>query len=172
MDLKAKFNLTILLAFVVGLTLTATFSWRASNRNTREEVLNQASIMLSVATSIRNYTDSENGPVLSSCSRERFFPQTIPFFVAETNIHTLARKFPAYAYKEAALNPMNPADTPADWEAAIIGMIRQNLTLTTPIITRITPQGPRPRSPRHFAALQAIRLTCEVRFPLKRSAPT
>jgi len=142
MGLKAKFNLVILAAFVIGLALTAAYSWRIAHQAAREEVLQQASIMMEAATAIRNYTDSEIAPVLAQQSQARFLPQTIPFFAAETNMHALAKKFPDYTYKEAALNPTNPADKAADWEAAIIDQFRQSPTLTSLTTTRDTPEGP------------------------------
>ncbi|HUB12656.1 MAG TPA: DUF3365 domain-containing protein [Acetobacteraceae bacterium] len=142
MGLKAKFNLVILAAFVIGLTLSAAYSWRIANRAANEEVLQQASIMMAAATAIRDYTDAEIAPVLASQSQAHFLPQTIPFFAAETNMHELAKKFPAYTYKEAALNPTNPADKAADWEAAIIEQFRQSPTLMTLTTTRDTPEGP------------------------------
>jgi len=142
MGLKAKFNLVILAVFVVGLVLTAAYSWRTANQEARDDVLQQAAIMIEAATAIRGYTDTEIAPVLAQQNQARFLPQTIPFFAAETNMHELAKKFPAYSYKEAALNPTNPADKAADWEAAIIDQFRQSATLTTLTTTRDTPEGP------------------------------
>jgi HAMP domain-containing protein len=142
MGLKAKFNLVILAAFVVGLALTAGFSWRIAHENARQEVLQQASIMLASAIAVRDYTDSEIAPVLASQNQARFLPQTIPFFAATTNMHALTKKFPDYTYKEAALNPTNPADKAVDWEAAIIDQFSQRPTLMTLISTRDTPDGP------------------------------
>jgi len=142
MGLKAKFNLAILAAFVIGLGLTAAYSWRIANRAARAEVLQQAAIMVAAASAIRDYTDSEIAPVLAEQNQARFLPQTIPFFAAATNMHELAKKFPAYTYKEAALNPTNPADKAADWEAAIIDQFRQSPTLTSLTTERDTPEGP------------------------------
>jgi HAMP domain-containing protein len=142
MGLKAKFNLVILAAFVIGLGLTAAYSWRTANHEARAEVLQQATIMVAAATAISDYTDSEIAPVLAEQNQSRFLPQTIPFFAAATNLHALLKRFPAYTYKEAALNPTNPADKAADWEAAIIDQFRQSPTLTSLISTRDTPEGP------------------------------
>ncbi|HTW70550.1 MAG TPA: DUF3365 domain-containing protein [Acetobacteraceae bacterium] len=142
MGLKAKFNLAILAAFVIGLGLTAAYSWRTANQAARAEVLQQAAIMVAAASAIRDYTDSEIAPVLAEQNQARFLPQTIPFFAAATNMHELAKKFPAYTYKEAALNPTNPADKAADWEAAIIDQFRQSPALMSLTTTRDTPEGP------------------------------
>lgn len=142
MGLKAKFNLVILAAFVVGLGLTAAYSWRITREAARQEVLQQASIMMATAIAIRNYTDTEIGPLLAQQNEVRFLPQSIPFFAAQSNLRALAAKFPDYTYKEAALNPTDPADRATDWEAAIIDEFQRNPTLDTFISTRDTPAGP------------------------------
>ena len=80
MGLKAKFNLVILAAFVVGLGLTAAYSWRLTQQSARQEVLQQASIMLASAIAIRNYTDSEIAPLLAQQNEVRFLPQTASFY--------------------------------------------------------------------------------------------
>ena len=51
-------------------------------------------------------------------------------------------QFPDYAYKEAALNPTNPADRAMDWEGAIIGEFARNPSLTSYTSERDTPAGP------------------------------
>ena len=59
MGLKAKFNLVMLAAFVVGLALAAVLSWRIVNQNARREVVQQAAVMMAMASAIRDYTDHE-----------------------------------------------------------------------------------------------------------------
>jgi protein-histidine pros-kinase len=142
MGLKAKFNLVILLAFVVGLALVAAFSWHTTQQDAREEVMQQASIMMAEAIAVRNYTDTEIGPLLAEQNQARFLPQSIPFYAAQSNLRALAKQFPDYAYKEAALNPTNPADKATDWESAIIDEFRRQPTLTAFTSTRDTPEGP------------------------------
>jgi HAMP domain-containing protein len=142
MGLTAKFNLVILVAFMIGLGLTAAYSWRIAHQAARQEVLQQASLMLASATAIQDYTGSEITPLLAQQNQVRFLPQSIPFFAGQTNLRALSRKFPDYTYKDAALNPTDPADKATDWEAAIIDQFRNNPTLTSFISTRDTPDGP------------------------------
>jgi protein-histidine pros-kinase len=142
MGLKAKFNLVMLAAFVLGLALAAAFSWRVAREDARREVEQEAGIMLEEATSVRQYTDSQIGPLLAEQNQQRFLPQSIPFYAAETTMHTLSAKFPDYTYKEAALNPTNPADQASDWEAGMIDVFRRDPTLASFTVTRDTPSGP------------------------------
>jgi HAMP domain-containing protein len=142
MGLKAKFNLVMLAAFLVGLALAAVLSWRIVNQNARREVVQQAAVMMAMASAIREYTDKEIGPLLADQIKVRFLPQTIPFWAAQTNMRALAAQFPDYAYKEAALNPTNPADRATDWEGAIIAEFARNPSLTDYTSERDSPTGP------------------------------
>ncbi len=142
MGLKAKFNLVLLAAFVVGLALAAGLSWGIVHENARREVLQEAAILMAQASAVRDYTTDEMAPLLAEQLKVRFLPQSIPFFAAQTVLRSLARQFPDYTYKEAALNPTDPADRAIDWESAIIGTFGQNPSLTELTTTRETAAGP------------------------------
>ena len=141
MGLKAKFNLVMLTVFIVGLALTAAFSWRIVHETARREVLQEATIIMAQATAIRHYTDSEIDPLLAEQNKLRFLPQSIPFYAAQENLRALTQQFPEYRYKEAAINPTNPADRATDWESGIIDEFRHNPTMDTFVSTRDTPSG-------------------------------
>ena len=142
MGLKVKFNLVMLAAFIVGLALAAAYSWRVAEETARREVEQLASVMLEEANAVRHYTDAQIGPLLAEQNQLHFLPQTIPFYAAETTMRALGEKFPDYGYKEAALNPTNPADQATEWEAGMIDAFRRNPTLTSLTITRDSPTGP------------------------------
>src|ERR1700728_3314769 len=142
MGLKAKFNLVLLVAFLVGLALAAAMSWRIVHENARREVLQEAAIMMAQVVAVRDYTTDEIAPLLAEQLKVRFLPQSIPFFAAQSVLRSMAKEFPAYTYKEAALNPTNPADRATDWEAGIIGTFGQTPTLAQLTTTRDTPDGP------------------------------
>ena len=141
MGLRAKFNLVLLAAFVVGLGLAAAVSYRIVQDNARREVLQEAAIMMAEAHAVADYTGTEIEPLLVGEEKLRFLPQSVPFFAAQANLRALSKQFPDYSFKEAALNPTNPADKAADWEADIIAQFRQNPTMTEFVSTRVTPQG-------------------------------
>ncbi len=142
MGLKAKFNLAMLLAFVVGLALAAWLSWRIVHDNARREVLQQAAVMMAMASAIRDYTAKEIEPLLAEQIKVRFLPHTVPSWAAQTNLRSLAAQFPDYTYKEAALNPTNPADRATDWESGIIAEFARNPSLRDFTSTRDGPSGP------------------------------
>ncbi len=142
MGLKAKFNLVMLAAFLVGLTLAALLSWRIVHDNARREVLQQAAVMMAQASAIRDYTAKEIEPLLADQIKVRFLPHTVPSWAAQTNLRALAAQFPDYSYKEAALNPTNPADRATDWESGIIAEFARNPSLRDFVSTRDSPAGP------------------------------
>jgi HAMP domain-containing protein len=142
MGLRAKFNLVLLAAFVVGLALAATVSYRIINDNARREVSHEAAIMITAASAIRAYTAKEIKPLLSDQLKVRFLPHVVPSWAAQTNLRELSTQFPDYTYKEAALNPTNPADRATGWEADIIAEFQRTATLKEFTSVRDTPGGP------------------------------
>jgi HAMP domain-containing protein len=142
MGLKAKFNLVMLAAFLVGLALAASLSYAIVQQDAREEVLQQARIMIDAASAVRGYTDKEVGPLLAAQNSVRFLPQTIPFFAAQTVLRGLPARYRDYAYKEAALNPTNPADRATDWQADIIDAFQRNPGERDLVVERNTAEGP------------------------------
>ncbi len=141
MGLKAKFNLAMLVAFVVGLALAGAFAYGILQQNARREVMQEARIMLGQAAAISTYTDQQITPLLGEQLKSRFLPQTIPFWVAQTNFRTLNKSFPDYTFKDAALNPTNPADRATDWEADIINDFRHDPHRPQIVAERDTPTG-------------------------------
>lgn len=142
MGLRTKFNLVMAGAFLVGLLLAAGFFDRLANEEAKRQVLQEASLILRQATAVRAYTSGEVGPLLEDQMAVRFLPHTVPSFAAQTVFRNVQHDFKDYAYKEAALNPTNPADRASDWEADLIGAFRRDDALERQVVQRDTPAGP------------------------------
>ena len=142
MGLRAKFNLVLLAAFVVGLALAGMLSYRVVHENAQREVVHEAAIMITAASAIRDYTAKEIKPLLADQLKVRFLPHVVSAWAAQTNLREVSAQFPNYAYKEAALNPTNPADRATDWEADIIAEFQRTATLKEFTSIRDTPAGP------------------------------
>jgi len=142
MGLRAKFNLVLLAAFVVGLALAMAVSYRIVRDNARREVLQEAAIMMAQASAIRSYTTKEIEPLLVDQMKQRFLPHSVPSWAAQTNLRAIADQYPDYSYKEAVRNPTNPADRATDWENDIIGEFQRVPTLKEFVTERDTPGGP------------------------------
>ena len=126
MKLIVKFNLVFLLVFAAGLTIAAYISRDLLQQNARDEVLQNARIMMESALATRTYTSTQVRPLLETQMKYEFRPQSVPAFAATEQFNDLRKKFIDYSYKEATLNPTNPRDRVSDWEGDIVGQLRQN----------------------------------------------
>jgi HAMP domain-containing protein len=142
MGLRAKFNLVILAAFAVGFVVAAAVLYRVVNDNAREQVLQNARIMMAAANAIRTYTSSNLVPLLPQERDDKFVAETVPAFAAQRNFKQLQDAYPGFVYREAALNPTNLVDRAYDWEADIIRAFRDEPARAEVIIERETPTGP------------------------------
>ena len=133
MKLIVKFNLVLFLVFAVGFAAVGFFANRLLQRNAKEEILENARIMMEAALAVRAYTTTQ--------IKYTFLPQIVPAYSANQYFGQLHKKFPEYAYKEATLNPTNPMDRATDWEADIVNAFRQTPDLTEQIGERDTPAG-------------------------------
>jgi protein-histidine pros-kinase len=140
MGLRLKFNLVLLVVFVLGLGVTGYISYDLLHRNAREEVLRNAGVMMEAALSMRGYTNTQVRPLLPY-DPEKFHPQSVPAYSATEIMSALRKKYADYAYKEAALNPTNPRNRAVDWESDIVQAFRANPDRGEISGTRDTPTG-------------------------------
>lgn len=164
MRLLAKFSLIFLVVFGLGLSASAWLFYGLLQRNAREQVLHQAQIMMETALAMRNYTTEQVRPVIADLTPARgeragnqalldmcaglqpepkriFRPQGVPAFAATEMFGYLRKRYPDYMYKEAALNPTNPANRALDWEEDIIKAFRGQPDLAAFDGERATPVG-------------------------------
>jgi len=140
MGLRLKFNLVLLLVFVVGLGATGYVSHDLLHRNARDEVLRNAGVMMEAALSMRSYTVAQVRPNLA-VDPDKFLPQSVPAFGATEIMTLLRKKYPDYSYKEAALNPTNARNRAVEWEEDILRSFRGNPALGEVSGMRDTPTG-------------------------------
>lgn len=141
MRLRLKFNLVLVLVFVVGFAATGAVSYELLQRNAREEILRDAGLMMETALSVRKYTVDQIRPELIKVIDETFLPQTVPAFAATEIFGELRKKYPDYSYKEATLNPTNPRDRATDWETDIVNRFRQAADEKEIVAERDAPTG-------------------------------
>ena len=141
MKLILKFNLVFVIVFLAGLTTAGYVSWGLLQENAREEVVQNARLVMESALSTRAYTSKQVQPLLATQMKYTFLPQSVPSYSAMEVFAGLRTKFPEYTYKEATLNPTNPRDRAADWEADIVHQFRNSTTKTEIVGERDTPTG-------------------------------
>lgn len=141
MKLILKFNLVLLLVFSVGFVAAGFVSHRLLQENAKQEIIENARIMMEAALAVRNYTSTQIKPLLDTQLKYSFLPQSVPAYSANQYFGQLHKKFPDYTYKEATLNPTNPFNRATDWEADILGKFRESPGTTEIVGERVTPNG-------------------------------
>jgi HAMP domain-containing protein len=143
MKLAAKFNLILLAVFGLGFAATGYTAHRFLWSNAQSEVVRQARLMMETSSSSRTYTSQKIQPILAGIHGERdvFYAESVPAFAAISVFNNIRKTYPDYSYREATLNPTNPSDRAADWEADVINLFRNDLSKVEFIGERDTPSG-------------------------------
>lgn len=141
MKLLLKFNLVFLLVFALGVAATGAVSWRLLERNAREEIAQNARLMMDTALAARTYTANQVNPLLETQMKYTFLPQSVPAYSATEVFNDLRKKHAEYGYKEAVLNPTNPRNRAVEWESDIITQFRNNAEWREVVGDRETPNG-------------------------------
>ena len=110
--------------------------------NARKEVLEMARLMMESAVAVRSNTVKEIRPLLKVQQRRNFISQTVPAYAASRYIKELQKTHEDFSYKEATLNPTNPANRATEWESDIVAWFRNHEGEDELIGERDTPIGP------------------------------
>lgn len=141
MGIRTKFNLGLFLVFAIGFAAAWLFLDRQFATSARIQAVENARIMLSAANAVRDYTSREVAPAITRGDPNVITAMIIPSYAAQVNLRRVQADFPEYSYKEAALNPTNPNDAAAPWEAEFIHAFRRNQALTELMGERDTANG-------------------------------
>jgi HAMP domain-containing protein len=139
--LRLRFNLILAGCYILGLCLSLIPFYQLSRQEALEQLQGQIDVLRAQALSVRKYTSDEIVPLLADQSSLQFLPQTVPSFSAQTAFRNFRDHYPEFFYKEAALNPTNPADLATDWEKEIIERLRANVDLKRDVQIRQTDKG-------------------------------
>jgi len=141
MKMIVKFNLVFIVVFLIGLAAAATVSHELLQRNARDEIVQNARLLMESALATRAYTSTQVGPLLQTQMKYAFLPQSVPAYSATEVFNGVRKSFPQYDYKEATINPTNPRNRANDWEADIVKQFRSAADRTELVGERDTPSG-------------------------------
>lgn len=141
MNILVRINLALVALFLLAMAAIGIEASSMLRANARQQALREAGLMMGSALGIRAYTASEIVPLLAAPMQSSFLPQSVPSYAATQNFMKLREEHPEYAYKEATLNPTNPRDRAADWEADIVYRFRNDSKVTEVSGERDTPMG-------------------------------
>src|SRR5262245_66139619 len=92
-------------------------------------MLNEANLIMRAGSAVRGYTQKEIRPLIAEQLNVRFLPHSVPSFSAQTVLRDLQKDFPDYSYKQAALNPTNPADRATNCASRVINASKRDRKL-------------------------------------------
>lgn len=141
MRLLVKLNLILLVVFALAFLPTAWMARELLRSNAREQVLENARLMMETAMAVRGYTIKQVKPLLADRLAEQFLPQSVPAYSATEVFTAMRAKNPDYSYKEATLNPTNPRNRTVEWEADVVEEFRKDEKRGEIVGERDTPQG-------------------------------
>ena len=143
MKLLTKFNIVLIIFFGAGGILIAQLAKDFLLTNARDQVVQQAELMMAGAKATRVYTNDQLKPLLlkNPDHETNFLPQTVPAFSATTIFNSLRKNYADYSYREATLNPTNLIDRAEDWEADIIRYFEDHPNDKQLVNERETPTG-------------------------------
>ncbi|HEX4809771.1 MAG TPA: DUF3365 domain-containing protein [Bryobacteraceae bacterium] len=143
MKLLARFNLIFIAVLGLGLGVAVWLAYGFLRANAKNEVLEQANLMMETTLSTRSYTAKQIQPLLAKQQARDavFLPQTVPGYAATEIFNYLHQHYPDYAYKEATLNPTNLRDRATDWETDVVQAFRNDPSKKTFSGERDTPSG-------------------------------
>ncbi|MEO7246039.1 MAG: DUF3365 domain-containing protein [Rubrivivax sp.] len=141
MKLLVKFNLIYILVIAIGVAVCGYITRNLLQDNARQEVLDQARLLIDKALAVRGYTSGQITKLLETQMKYEFLPQSVPSYSANEVLGTLQKKYPDFFYKEATLNPTNPRDRASGWEVDVVNQFRNAEDLKEFVGERDTPNG-------------------------------
>ena len=131
--ISTKFNLFIILIFIMGILLSGATFWTVLQQRAEAEVSSKALVLMETMNGVRNYTQDRINPLLKERleTESEFTPEAIPAFSAR-EVFEYFRKNPGYEsfiFKDAALNPTNLRDLADDFESKLVKEFRNQTSL-------------------------------------------
>lgn len=124
MSLRMKFNLVMLLIFIIGGGISAAVSYQFLFYNANQEAIRTANLIMASALAVRHYTADRIAPLLKQQQALNFIPESVPAFAAIETLNRLGEDYKEYRYREPTFNPTNPRDRPEGWEVDLIDRFR------------------------------------------------
>lgn len=144
MKLLVKFNLVLIIVFAVGIAATTFVLRDLLQRNAREEIYENAKLLIESALAVRTYTSGHIAPLLETQIKYEFRPEMVSAFSAIELLRNLREANPDYKqflYREATLNPTNPANRAVEWESDIVNSFRNGVVQVPLFGERDSPNG-------------------------------
>ena len=122
--ISTKFNLFVILIFIIGILLSGSTFWIALEQRAEAEVSSKALVLMETMNGVRSYTQDRIKPLLKERleTESKFTPEAVAPFSAR-EVFEYFRKNPGYEnfiFKNAAPNPTNLRDLADDFETKLV----------------------------------------------------
>jgi HAMP domain-containing protein len=133
MKLLTRFNLLFIALFGVGMGVSTWLANGFLQREAEDRVQAEAELIAQAASAARKYAEEQIKPLMVRLQKREatFVAQSVPTYSSIQVLKYLHNANPQYTYKDAMLNPTNPADKATGWEADVINAFRSDPTLET-----------------------------------------
>lgn len=124
LKIGTKFNLFVIIIFIVGILLSGLTFWKTLEHRAEAEVSSKALVLIETVNAVRNYTQDRINPLLKERieTESEFTPEAIPTFAAR-EVFEYFRNNPDYdrfIFKDAAPNPINLRDRSDEFETELV----------------------------------------------------
>ncbi len=165
--INTKFNFLLIIAFIVGISLSGVTLYNVLYQRAQYEITIQAELLMQTMNSLRLYTQDHVNPLLKPqlATAPKFIPEAIPTFSVR-EVSRYLSKNPAYQdfyYKDAALNPTNIKDKADEFETELVEEFKAQPQLPEKTGFRQTSNGERFYTARPFVVKQKRCLECHSR---------
>jgi HAMP domain-containing protein len=178
--LSTKFNLVLILVFVVGISLSGAALANILHQRAQFEVTAQVTLLMQTMNSIRDYNQAHITPLLTKELETQayidpvlggeletvppFVPESVPTYAIREVFENLRQNenYTNFSYKDATLNPTNIKDKADEFETALIERFRKEPELKELSGFRVLPQGKVFYIARPFAITDSTCLQCHT----------
>ncbi|HEY9645339.1 MAG TPA: DUF3365 domain-containing protein, partial [Chroococcidiopsis sp.] len=128
LKLGSKFTLLLLLVFIIGSSLGGAALSAVLQKRSQAQISAEGLMLMQTINAVREYTNQQIRPLLESTLQPgQFVSEIVPSYSARQVFEGL-HKNPEYAdmlYKEAVINPTNPADEADEFEKGLVDQFRR-----------------------------------------------
>lgn len=130
MKLLTRFNLLFIVTFGFGMAVSLWLANTFLQRQAEDRVRSESELIAQAASATRHYTEDQVKPLLTRLQKResKFLAQGVPTYAVLQVFQYLHKANPEYIYKDAMLNPTNPADRALGWEVDVINEFRSDPT--------------------------------------------
>jgi HAMP domain-containing protein len=116
----------LIIIFLISLVGGAGGFYLVLRHRALQAAANQARLLLTTALAVSDYTNETIFPLLDKLPPDRFYEQLVPFHASQAVFRRLRKTYPAYSYREPALNPTSLDDQPTPFDVELTRRFRDD----------------------------------------------